>query len=120
MQGITLHCRLVRLLNNSRSRVCTTGAPRCCERLAKDLEVACCAPRIWRNCHFLLVGDCQGIMPARADHLGTATNVYTERAQRSRAKPSTLTAPAPYCRSALCINALYTLRGTRALRYNGY
>ena len=27
MQGIALHCRLVRLLNNSLSRVCTTGAP---------------------------------------------------------------------------------------------
>ena len=96
MQGITLHCRPVRVLNSSLSRVCTTGAPRCCQRLEKDLQVACCAPRIGRNCHCLLTGDCQDIMPARADHLSTATNVYTERAQRSRAKPSTLTAPALY------------------------
>ena len=98
MQGIALHCRLVRLLNNSLSRVCTTGAPRCCQRLAKDLEVACCAPRIGRNFHCLLIRDCQNIMPARTDHLSTATNVYTERAQRSRAKPSILTAPALYSR----------------------
>ena len=96
MHGITLHCRLVRLLNNSLSRVCTTGAPRCCQRPREDLQVACCAPRIWRNCHFLLAGDCQGIMPARTDHLSTVRNVYTERAQRSRAKPSILTAPALY------------------------
>ena len=96
MQGITLHCRLVRLLNNSLSRVCITGAPRCCQRLAKDLEVACCAPRIGRDCHFLLTGDCQDIMPARADHLSTATNVYTERAQRAQSKPCASTAPSLY------------------------
>ena len=84
MQGITLHCKQARVLNSSLSRVCTAGAPRCCQRPREDLQVACCAPRIWRNCHFLLAGDCQGIMPARADHLGTATNVYTERAQCRR------------------------------------
>ena len=95
MQGITLHCRLVRLLNSSLSWVCTTGAPRCCERLAKDLEVACCAQRIWRNCHCLLTGDCQYIMPARDDHLSTVTNVYTERAQRAQLKPSGSSAPPP-------------------------
>ena len=96
MQGMTLHCRLVRLLNNSLSRVCTTGAPRCCQRLAKDLEVACCPPRIGRNFHFLLVRDCQDIMPARTDHLSTATNVYTERAQRAQSKPYASIEPALY------------------------
>ena len=96
MQGITLHCRLARLLNNSLSRVCTAGAPRCCQRLEKDLEVACCAPRIGRDCHFLLTGDCQDIMPARADHLSTARKVYTERAQRQRGTTSIMTAPALY------------------------
>ena len=83
MQGITLHCRLVRVLNSSPSLVCAAGALRCCQRLAKDLQVACCAARIGRNCHCLLTGDCQDIMPARADHLVTATKVYTERAQRA-------------------------------------
>ena len=90
MQGITLHCRLPRILNNSLCRVGTTGAPRCCQRLAKDLQLVCCASRLARNYHFLLVRNCYYIMPARGDHLGTATNVYTERAQRSRANPSLL------------------------------
>ena len=88
MQGITLHCKQARMLNSSLSQVRTAGAPRCCERLARTSSVACCAPRIWRNCHLLLAGDCHGIMPARTGHLGAATNVYTERAERSRAKPS--------------------------------
>ena len=96
MQGITLHCRLVRLLNSSLSRVCTTGAPRCCERLAKDLHVACCAPRIGRNCHFLLVGDCQGIMPARADHLGTAVQSVHSA---GGVQPNASTAPPLYTRT---------------------
>ena len=95
MQGITPHCRLARLLNSSLSRVCTAGAPRCCQRLAKDLEVACCAPRIGRNFHVLLVRDCQDIMPARADHLRTATDVYTERAQRRRGTTQHFYRPTP-------------------------
>ena len=87
MQGITLHCRLGRVLNSSPSLVCAAGALRCCQRLAKDLEVACCAPRIGRNSHCLLVRDCQDIMPARTDHLDTVREVYTERAQRAQLKP---------------------------------
>ena len=90
MQGITLHCKQARLLNNSLSRVCTAGAPRCCQRLAKDLQVACCAPRIWRDCHFLLAGDCQGIMPARADHLGTSIQSVHSA---GGVQPNTSTAP---------------------------
>ena len=93
MQGITLHCGQVRLLNNSRSRVCTAGAPRCCQRLAKDLEVACSAPRIGRNSHCLLVRDCQDIMPARADHLGTAIQSVHSA---GGVQPNTSTAPPLY------------------------
>ena len=93
MQGIALHCRLVRLLNNSLSRVCTTGAPRCCQRPREDLQVACCAPRIWRNCHFLLAGDCQGIMPARTDHLGTSLQSVHSA---GGVQPNTSTAPPLY------------------------
>ena len=106
MQGITLHCRLVRLLNSSLSRVCTTGAPRCCERLAKDLHVACCAPRIGRNCHFLLVGDCQGIMPARADYLGTAVQSVHSA---GGVQPNASTAPTLYLIRASAARYLFMM-----------
>ena len=99
MQGAGRHPalqgRLVRLLNKSLPLVCITGAPRCCQRLAKDLEVACCAPHIGRNFHVLLVRECQDIMPSRADHLRTATNVYTERAQRRRGTTQCFYRPTP-------------------------
>ena len=63
----------------------------------EDLQrgVLCTAHLARRNCHFLLVGDCQGIMPARADHLGTATNVYTERAQCRRGTTQHFYRPTP-------------------------
>ena len=77
----------------------------CCQRPREDLQVACCASRLARNYHFLLAGDCHCIIPARTDYLGTVRNVYTERAQRSRAKPSVPTVP-----------PLYAFHATRRLR----
>ena len=67
------------------------SAPR--EDLQRGVLCTAHLPRIWRNSHVLLAGDCHYIIPARTGHLGTATKVYTERAERSRAKPSILTAP---------------------------